>query len=473
MRLFNCAPLWAVNKVAQTFCLKTSWRPLLLPAMFWLGMSAGNSCVQNIRDAVMRLTRSALPATSPRLALSRKGEALALWCEGWGGSQSVWGNRYSPGPGWEAPRRLGSAEGDEREARAALNSRGEATLLWVQTVGRTRHLMAASYLPGRGWGPPTVLDSTGLALSPQVLLDDEGNSVATWHRYESADHSYHLLSARRTSSGWGSTWVIGKDQLVPTGGIAGNGAGKVAALWNAATPGGTPGELRHHTWVRLFDPCDGWGAVRPLGREIVQDDLSSMAAQTMPGHHAPVLAMDRAGNVLAVWQEVSAPGRDFLLKAARFEQEKGWGAPEQIGENPLAVSAALSDDGIAFVCLTQGANWPDVDAYLSSLTVSTNMGVGWFSEKVLDNYPYFCLSPSLVLSTEGRPLVTWLKGSGDERELWGASRAVTGWGSAFRLDADGAVDQYEAGSDDSGNVIVVWTEKTAQGYAVWGRSVQG
>ncbi|UFS70572.1 hypothetical protein LPW11_22240 [Geomonas sp. RF6] len=475
MRLFRCSPLWAVNKVAQNICRSTTWKPLLLPAMVWFGISSStNTCVQNLRHAVIRLTRASCAVSSPRLALARKGEALALWCEGGYGSQTLWGSRYHPGPGWDAPQHLGAGEGDEGEARAALNSDGVATLVWVQTVGHTRHLLASTYLPGHGWSAPAVLDSTGLALSPQVLLDEEGNSVATWHRYEAAEHSYHFVSARRTERGWGPPSVIGKDQLVPTGTISGNGSGMVVALWNAAGAGSRFGELRHNTWGRIFDPVTGWGPAFPLGREIVQDDpLKDLsAAQTVPGHHAPVVTMDEVGNALALWQEVSAPGRDYQLKASRFFPEKGWGAPEVIGENPLGVSASLADGGIAFVCLTQAANWPDVDAYLSSLTVATDIGLGWFSEKVLDNYPHFCLSPTLLLGKDGQPVVTWVKGSGDERELWSASRSLSGWSTSERLDLEGSVEQYEAGWDEAGNVIVLWTQKSGTGFSVWGRTVQ-
>src|SRR6478609_10608616 len=72
-------------------------------------------------------------ADGSRLGMDADGNAIAVWSQGDGTYVSVWANRYVAGVGWGAATLIESKRGDVKKPQVAMDARGNATAVWVQT----------------------------------------------------------------------------------------------------------------------------------------------------------------------------------------------------------------------------------------------------------------------------------------------------------------------------------------------------
>jgi hypothetical protein len=362
---------------------------------------------------------------SPQVALDPAGNAIAVWASVNGGHWVVQAAARSAGGAWEAPQDLSNADEDAGSAEAALDAAGNAIAVWASWNGR-RSVVQAAARPARGpWQAPRDMSNAGeSAGSPHVAFDAAGNAIAVWTSLRGS-HSV-VQAARRPGDGaWQPLQDIsgaGLNVLAPQ--LALNPAGDALAVWfrsdsrlvvqAASRPAGgawqTPQDISApgYNWrdeVALqvaLDPAgnalavwhqfDGLhffvqAAARPAGGawETVQD-LS--AAGQSAGY--PQLALDAAGNALAVWQRSN--GSNFIIQAAARRAGGAWETPQDLsaaGQNASASQVAMDREGNAL------AVWARSNGQNYIVQASQN------SDKRMASSPR-CLVPKVVGKTLAR-----------------------------------------------------------------------
>jgi len=85
-------------------------------------------------------------AVFPRVAADGAGNAIAVWMQGNGSEEDVWANRYIPSSGWNGAVLLEQADGVRaRHPRIALSPRGTAVAVWAQLVSMPTSLWANNF----------------------------------------------------------------------------------------------------------------------------------------------------------------------------------------------------------------------------------------------------------------------------------------------------------------------------------------
>ena len=137
------------------------------------------------------------PATeSPRLAMDRLGNAVAVWQRSNGHDSVVQAAIRPAGGAWSPPQDLSAPGEPAFNADVALEA-GQVTAVWTVLRDRRTAVETSSAPVAGSWGPVQTLSGPiGNASTPVVAVDDEGAAVAAWRW---ADGAYLVVQAASRS----------------------------------------------------------------------------------------------------------------------------------------------------------------------------------------------------------------------------------------------------------------------------------
>lgn len=215
-------------------------------------------------------------------------------------------------------------------------------------------------------------------------------------------------------------------------------------------------------------------AVAPLVRAATFDGSSWSNIESLgmvsPGSIAfPRVAIDDAGNALAVWWR----GTDVY--ASRFVVGAGWAAAEEIDGAADPTSGvpglAMTPDGRAVVGWSR-----EVGAGYQQWARSFDPITGWSPIERIDGGSADGSGPEMAIAPDGRAIATWLAGGiGDAVASWNDFTPGTGWSVARILDQAGGPQETIVSVKPvinlNGSVLFVWDKRNSgQVYEVWGTS---
>jgi hypothetical protein len=174
------------------------------------------------------------------------------------------------------------------------------------------------------WSPPSIVESgntsdTGFAMDPHAVVDSNGNVMVVWQQGDIAEANF-VASRYVPGTVWGGQQVIG--EYVGSSSVifstelqvAGNAAGHVVAVWTL--PGCILAEnvaCPTDVIANEYNPVNGnWGAEEVIDKEY------AFAGEIDGNGSAPWVAVDAAGNAVAVWDQDGALATDGI-RAAVFE----------------------------------------------------------------------------------------------------------------------------------------------------------
>jgi hypothetical protein len=137
------------------------------------------------------------PVAVPRVVAGRAGEAVALWDSPRGLALA----RRPPGEAWQTATWLSGPMGGN--GAIAIGPAGTVVALWTRYTPtrepRERGIVQAALISAKGhWSAPqnltTLADETG---NPAVAVDGAGDVVATWQRSDGRDTIIQLATKRR------------------------------------------------------------------------------------------------------------------------------------------------------------------------------------------------------------------------------------------------------------------------------------
>jgi len=331
----------------------------------------------------------AVATESPRVAMDRLGNAVAVWHVSTTARDSVVQAAVRPAGGsWSDPQVLSDPAEPAFGPEVSIEA-GQMTAVWVAREQWRPVIETASRTMTGVWTPPTTISNlVGGAYAPTVAMDDNGGAVAAWQWF---DGSYRRIEAalRSSDGAWSKPEELsapGHTASAPL--VAMDAAGNAIAAWirfNGVAPAAQTASR----------PAGGsWGLPRNLSRR---------------GRNAATidLAMNRRGDALVSW--VQAGG---LKTAFRALGETKWTrVPISASWEGLGAHVALDEEGDATIV------WDD--GYEVSASYKP-VGEPWQDDYLLtgfDEEESGFWSSDVTAQSHNNALAVWVKADANDDEI--------------------------------------------------------
>lgn len=368
----------------------------------------------------------------PRVVVNAGGTAAAVW-HGGGGIQAA----VRTAGTWSAPQALGPVSYVPPEV--AVDGSGNVFVVWE----RTDYVVEAAVKPvGGAWLPSQAISAagTGWPLGAHVAVDGAGNATAIWYRPVGFGDLRIETAVRPASTGvWQTPVEIGRgvnpDLVVQPGGSA-------VAVWSA-----WPGDYAVQAAVRSSDGT--WQAPATLSGPAYIFIVN------------PRVAVDGAGNAIAVWSRMRGDSVMALESASRPFGSSGWQPTETLATGRVyGYIPGISDAGLAVNPAGNAViSWEQWDGSPWVRAAYRTAGAAWQAPQDLsqrsDN-----LDPAVALDLAGNALVLWSRSRGDRfaasievsfrdvaTGIWTAPMSISGNGGSYS----------DLAFDGSGDAVAVWT----------------
>ena len=247
---------------------------------------------------------------SVQLAVDAEGRAIALWWDAVG----TYASRYVPNEEWGPAILVGP--GRDVNSRGAypsiaMDSDGNAIAVWFSEFGHGGSdevaIYAARFVPGFGWGKavPIVRDVASSGKYSQLAVDAEGNAILAWSKQRPNEPVWVDLFVMHFDPGVGWGDPIRIAEKVGTAGLGGDSGDFALAMEPAGIAAILYDDNNSGIFAIRYLAGVGWSVPSLIGTGGAQ-------CAECP----PAVAVDPAGNVIAVWEDrKSAP---FGVLASRF-----------------------------------------------------------------------------------------------------------------------------------------------------------
>ena len=403
-------------------------------------------------------------AYDPQVAFDTAGNAIAVWSQFDGLRKNIWASRYvASSTVWSAPELIETNNGGDADfPHLALDAAGNALVVWEQSDSTRRNIWANRYTAAnQRWGTAELLetDNTSFADAPQVALATNGNGMVVW---EQSDGIRKSIWARRYNAGsaqWDVAGVIETStQDANTPQIAVDANGVFIAVWRGYD-GVT--HQRYNLWANRY-AAGVWGSA-----VLISDNAADPAALSDPrvsrDVDTPHIAMDAAGNALAVWAQANS------IYANRYSVGTGWSAAQLIENDgnwaAAAPRIAMAANGQAYAVWEQYADSIPGDTIPLFKNIMANRYVpgagGWQGAGLVetDNTGH-AQAPQVAVDGAGTATVVWRQWDVTHYSVW-SNRYVTAsalWGTATLIETDNSGDVFtpQVAVDALGNALAVW-----------------
>ena len=273
------------------------------------------------------------------MANDSAGDAVAVW--GWHdrsdtGNEVVQAATRPARGGWRAPVTLSPAGHYADFPSVAMNPAGVAYAVWRDPAG-SGFVQAAARPAGGVWQPPVTLSTADWnSWEPQVALNAAGDAVAVWEATPAGelteDHAV-VQAAARSAHAVTRFWQAPVNLSAPgrTGSpeVALDPAGDAVAVWEDYDPSSSNDVVR--------------AATRPAASGAWQAPIMLSAAD-QNNSFSPQIALDSAGDALAVWQCGDGFNFSGAARAAEGTATSGvWQAPVDISAPGCVATAHVPD----------------------------------------------------------------------------------------------------------------------------------
>jgi len=327
------------------------------------------------------------------VAMDSAGDAMATyytWSDIHG--YTVYAALYKAGVGWEAPVAIDQPYDYSYNPVVAMNSAGDAFVVWQVWNGAYYSIFANRYVAGTGWGTAQAIESTSNnSYDATVAIDGAGNALATWYEYDGGN--LHVYAARfNTTLGWLVPLNIETTSFFafyPS--VAMDAQGNGVATWIEWDPG-------YNVWARIYNHVTGWGAPTEVSGGVYSTDYN-------PG---PAVAASN-GNATVVWTMSNATGVSHVY-VNRYIAGTGWTGQIQI--DGVAVPAnsgrvAMDTTGNVTISYTYFPTSTSPANQVIDQAVRYNQATATWSYSQLDYARVGSGSPLLAIDGSGNALTAW------------------------------------------------------------------
>lgn len=269
-----------------------------------------------------------LPGSSqyPVLRVDGSGRALALWQQTYSVApyNRLWSSRRM-GTQWETPV-LVAADGNLGSELEVAGDVANAQLVWLQSQGVERRIVATEVDANGSWSPITTLRSStweqGPILSPQLAVD-ASHAAVVWAFEDPSTRRFVIEGRIRQGAGsWSpvppiATGVLLASYSRPLYDLAFDDAGALVVTWVEQQPD------RAEVWARRGNPVQGslsiaWEPARKV-TTLPKDQNTYPARELWTGTHA--------GRSFAAWL-TEEPDGTMTIGSSHLRPDGAWDAEQ-------------------------------------------------------------------------------------------------------------------------------------------------
>jgi hypothetical protein len=349
-------------------------------------------------------------------------------------------------PSWLAPSDLSATGQDGFHPQVAVDSAGDAVVVWERSNGTYRIIEASTRAAGGSWLPPEELSMDGQnAFSPQVAVDPAGDAVAVWDRYNGTN--YVIEAATRMAGGdWQAPVELsatGQDGLVPR--IALDPAGDAVAVWDS----------RQGSDYVIEAATKAAGGAWQAGQAISAPGKNAEEPQAR-------VAVDPAGDAVVVWERYN--GANYIVEAATKASGTPWLPPQELsaaGRNAFNADVAVDPAGEAV------AVWERSNGANQIIETATRApGAPWLAAKELSVPGEDAFGAQVAVDQAGNAVAAWIRSNG-ANDIVEAATKVSGtpWLPAQELSAAGQnAFSLQIAVNPAGDAVAIWTSFDGTNY---------
>jgi uncharacterized protein YheU (UPF0270 family) len=338
--------------------------------------------------------------------------------------------------------------------RVAINSKGEALIVWVQFDGMRDQIFCSQYLNGIWRDPKNLLDNisadTHIASDPVVAISDNSDAVILWFQSDGAKQ--RILRTDFRNGQWinfGGAFVSppGQDAFAPQ--IAMNAVGETVIVWNQSDGSNTQifrSEYRNGAWT---DPTSLTDNISPDGQ----------------GASNPRVAINNNGLATIVWEQSDGLNNQVF----RSEYEGGaWADPTSLadnispnGQDVIGPKVVLNDNGEGVIV------WAQSDSNSMQVFRSERRGAAWSDPTDIndnispDGQPV--MEPQIALSEGGDAVIVWAQPDGSNSQIFRSEYRNGTWTDPADLSdsisPNGTLAQTpQVRMSNNGEAVILWDQ---------------
>ena len=297
-------------------------------------------------------------------------------------------------------------------------------------------MIAQRYSVGAdSWAPLAFAPGLTSNATPDVAFNAAGDAIGVFQNSNSIVANYYTAGGVFA----GVTGIENSTDTAQEPAIQFDAAGNAIAIWRQQDL-----SSGYHVWANRYVPGADW-----LG-EVQVENISGDVS-------APRIAMDAAGNAIAVWQKVGVNGNNVW--SSRFDIASGrWSAAPELLETD-DTGGALNADVAADPAGNAIAIWRQFDGARNRVYVNHyNAGVGWSGATALENNTGNARDTAIAMDANGAAVAAWTQDDNNAIHVY--ARRYTpgnGWDAVRRIDS---------GTTDARNIRIA-LDANGAGFAVW------
>jgi hypothetical protein len=335
---------------------------------------------------------------------------------------------------WTTPVDLSASGQDAYDPAVAVALDGDSVLAWQRSDGFDQRIEARTMTETGALGPVMTLSAAGEdAIDPRVGVDDDGNGVIAWERYDGSDWRVQVRPLSEAS-------VLGATQTLSAAGnqnadpdIAVDEAGDAVIVWRNGTDQRIVGRTRDANGV--------------LGARTWFSDAGGDA-------YGPRVDIDGDGDAVAAW--LRHDGTNYRAQVRPVSNAGVFGADQTIsdaGADAVGVEVAVDIDGDATLAW---ARWDGANDRVQARTRSSAGALGAIA--TLSAAGQDAHNTEVGVEDNGDGVVVWERFDGADFRIQARSVAasgVLGAVSTISIAGENALDP-EIAVDADGDAVIAW-----------------
>jgi hypothetical protein len=318
----------------------------------------------------------------------------------------------SAAPTWLPAQTFESNLGTQPSADVAVTPNGTAVAIWVATEGADQRAKVRVRLPGQGFGAVTTLTPAdgSDATAPTVAVDNNGNATLAWQE-SAGPGGIQTIRAAVVSSGAvapGAPQTVSNAANQSVGPVLAVGAGGTAVIVYTETL-----MAQQHVSAAIRNGAAGnFAAAVPISADVAA-----------PFAFTPSVAVDDAGDAVAVWMEVHTNPTVVANQRSAGGAFGAVGTVQEVSNSTTTSSTpvvAMAPNGTAVAMWSQGS--PSVVAY----NERTPAGAWLPDSKVASPPGVSAFNPKLGFDGSGNAIAVWNAVSGPASFLQAGIRPAGG-----------------------------------------------
>jgi hypothetical protein len=412
-------------------------------------------------SAPQRLSnQSSLEFGAPQVAIDASGDAIAVWNRGRYAHRVIEASTRRAGGQWSAPTRLDAGAPSASTDTVAIDSHGEATVVWVRETVVRKHVYTqvkarSADASGRRGRIATLASSLAPSQEaerrltvPHIAVSADGTLVVAYNIKRDAHHEYIDVSRRGRNLRWRAPRAVARAASTTETQVATDARGETILAWETGAPEYEGGEVN----VLFLDRR----GVPESGPRVV-----SLPGETSIGI---ALAVDPNGDAVVSWGDTLPDGEgEGRIEVATRIAGRGFTKPVRIVRKAWPAQAAITPQGEAVLLFLTETSTGLLSEPIETVEAATHPLHGAWS-KPLRLSPREGATPQLASNMRGDLIAVWpalapkSTRESPSYELEAAFRPTVQSWRALPLIPVGhlATEEPSVAVDESGDAVLLW-----------------